>query len=1140
MKRVREDFHTESQRRRTPEVSSPGETNGQPRTIKGGLTTTDALTYLKAVREMFRDNQEKYETFLELMKDFKAQRVTTDGVIERIKVLFKGYTDLLLGFNTFLPKGYRIIVPEEEKPKIRVDFKDAIGFVTKIKARFGSDEHAYKRFLDILNMYRKDRKSISEVYEEVTMLFKGHEDLLVEFVNFLPNCSDIASPSARNAVLRHKGTAIPPMHPVHSDKKIKLRCKIEDHSDDSDQQEDGDENLVACSPGNSLGRDNGGNQDYESGEDADRDTDRTEKGAASGSKDIGNHKNPPSTTKYVGTPINELDLSECTRCTPSYRLLPKDYPVEIPSYRNTLGKKSLNDHLVSVTSGSEDYSFSHMRKNQYEESLFRCEDDRYEMDMLLGCVSSAIKHVEILLEKINDNTISPDTTICIEKYLSAMNLRCIERLYGDNGLDVMDLLKKNMHSALPVILTRLKQKQEEWARCHSDFQKVWAEVYAKNHHKSLDHRSFYFKQQDSKNLSTKCLVAEIKEISEKKHQEDLLQAIAVRPMLTFSPDLEFNYCDTQIHEDLYLLIKYYCEETCTTEQSDRVMKLWITFLEPMFGILLRSQANLAMEDLSNLKNSNQDLHDPCVAVKDSASGSNRKDPKSLKLLNRDNPTVQGSSPGKTVQHDKLQADAAMTNEVIQSSKLVSPRNEQIMEDVMNHKVNEVSVRKREEGELSPTNSCEQGNFKVNGQNGFKPSQRVMDNVRSNKDQQSCDKKGAYCTETGSKSNTQAEDDKNENCHKLSEDNGAASEMPISGTKFGYHEEHNGVVNCNGPLNVAGEEGNGNEGEDGSFAFSDRFLQTVKPVAKHVPLPLQASETGTQNDSRVFYGNDSYYVLFRLHQMLYERIQSAKKNSEKKWKASDNTTPDSYPKFMEALYNLLDGSSDNTKFEDECRAIFGAQSYVLFTLDKLVQKFVKHLHAVAADETDTKLLQLYAYENYRKPGRFLDLVYHENARALLHEANIYRIRYSSAETHLSIELMNSGNIQPEVPGGAMEPGFADYLQNQILTFGNDEEKEKHGLFLKRNKEKFAGLDETSGMPVAMEGLNIINEMECKMTCSSSKVKYVGNTSDLLYRSKQRNPNPKGLRLKKVSEISKERRISRFNIMLNCRLLALPPL
>jgi histone deacetylase complex regulatory component SIN3 len=44
--------------------------------------------------------------------------------------------------------------------------------------------------------------------------------------------------------------------------------------------------------------------------------------------------------------------------------------------RTDLGASVLNDHWVSVTSGSEDYSFKHMRKNQYEESLFRCEDDR--------------------------------------------------------------------------------------------------------------------------------------------------------------------------------------------------------------------------------------------------------------------------------------------------------------------------------------------------------------------------------------------------------------------------------------------------------------------------------------------------------------------------------------------------------------------------------------------------------------------------------------------------------------------------------------------------------------------------------------------------------------------------------------------
>lgn len=93
--------------------------------------------------------------------------------------------------------------------------------------------------------------------------------------------------------------------------------------------------------------------------------------------------------------------------------------------------------------------------------------------------------------------------IIIIYFVTALNLRCIERLYGDHGLDVMDVLRKNASLALPVILTRLKQKQEEWSRCRSDFNKVWAEIYSKNYHKSLDHRSFYFKQQDTKSLSTK-------------------------------------------------------------------------------------------------------------------------------------------------------------------------------------------------------------------------------------------------------------------------------------------------------------------------------------------------------------------------------------------------------------------------------------------------------------------------------------------------------------------------------------------------------------------------------------------------------------------------------------------------------------
>ena len=43
-----------------------------------------------------------------LVQNFKAQAIDTPGVIERVSTLFRGYDKLILGFNTFLPDGYKI------------------------------------------------------------------------------------------------------------------------------------------------------------------------------------------------------------------------------------------------------------------------------------------------------------------------------------------------------------------------------------------------------------------------------------------------------------------------------------------------------------------------------------------------------------------------------------------------------------------------------------------------------------------------------------------------------------------------------------------------------------------------------------------------------------------------------------------------------------------------------------------------------------------------------------------------------------------------------------------------------------------------------------------------------------------------
>ena len=69
--------------------------------------------------------------------------------------------------------------------------------------------------------------------------------------------------------------------------------------------------------------------------------------------------------------------------------------------------------------------------------------------------------------------------------------------------------------------------------------------------------------------------------------------------------------------------------------------------------------------------------------------------------------------------------------------------------------------------------------------------------------------------------------------------------------------------------------------------------------------------------------------------------------------------------MQVLYSLLDGTVDNVKFEDDCRAIIGTQSYVLFTMDKLIFKLVKQV----------RVLKVFLDQVWNKCVRFSKLKYY---------------------------------------------------------------------------------------------------------------------------------------------------------------------
>lgn len=91
-----------------PELQPQSQPQTQNQPQQTGLRVQDALGYLDQVKSEFNDQPLVYNQFLDIMKNFKAQSLDTPGVIAQVSALFRGHTDLIVGFNAFLPPGYRI------------------------------------------------------------------------------------------------------------------------------------------------------------------------------------------------------------------------------------------------------------------------------------------------------------------------------------------------------------------------------------------------------------------------------------------------------------------------------------------------------------------------------------------------------------------------------------------------------------------------------------------------------------------------------------------------------------------------------------------------------------------------------------------------------------------------------------------------------------------------------------------------------------------------------------------------------------------------------------------------------------------------------------------------------------------------
>ncbi|KAE9392487.1 hypothetical protein BT96DRAFT_944593 [Gymnopus androsaceus JB14] len=211
----------------------------------------------------------------------------------------------------------------------------------------------------------------------------------------------------------------------------------------------------------------------------------------------------------------------------SYRKLPESVETQcVATFSTTNGSLIQHGHSIlpptspvssSSSGGNVAYPdpfddptlfWSVSRKNVYEEALHRSEEERHEYDFHIEAISRTITILEPINNKIQQLAPEERGSFRLKPNLGgnakAIHQRVIRKIYGrEVGAEVLVCMQESPAHAIPVVLSRLKQKEEEWKRAQREWNKVWREVDARNYAKSLDHQSVNFKAVDKKALTTK-------------------------------------------------------------------------------------------------------------------------------------------------------------------------------------------------------------------------------------------------------------------------------------------------------------------------------------------------------------------------------------------------------------------------------------------------------------------------------------------------------------------------------------------------------------------------------------------------------------------------------------------------------------
>ncbi|XP_004712105.1 paired amphipathic helix protein Sin3a [Echinops telfairi] len=1032
------------------------------------LKVEDALSYLDQVKLQFGSQPQVYNDFLDIMKEFKSQSIDTPGVISRVSQLFKGHPDLIMGFNTFLPPGYKIEVqtndmvnvttpgqvhqipthgiqpqpqpppqhpsqpsaqstpapaqPAPQPPPAKVskpsqlqahnpanqqtpplppyasprsppvqphtpvtislgtapslqnnqpvEFNHAINYVNKIKNRFQGQPDIYKAFLEILHTYQKEQRNAKEaggnytpalteqeVYAQVARLFKNQEDLLSEFGQFLPdaNSSVLLSKTTAEKVdsVRndHGGTVKKPQLNNKPQRPSQNGCQIRRHSGTGTTPPVKVETLdgvLQCPTSFLLSQCKRlwllrGHLRFH----------RKFPELFNWFKNFLGYKESvhletfPKERATEGIAM-EIDYASCKRLGSSYRALPKSYQQPKCTGRTPLCKEVLNDTWVSFPSWSEDSTFVSSKKTQYEEHIYRCEDERFELDVVLETNLATIRVLEAIQKKLSRLSAEEQAKFRLDNTLGGssevIHRKALQRIYADKAADIIDGLRKNPSIAVPIVLKRLKMKEEEWREAQRGFNKVWREQNEKYYLKSLDHQGINFKQNDTKVLRSKSLLNEIESIYDERQE----QATEENAGVPVGPHLSLVYEDKQILEDAAALIIHHVKRQTGIQKEDKYKIKQI--MHHFIPDLLFAQRG----DLSDVEEEEEEEMDV-----DEATGAAKKH------------NGVGGSPPKS----KL----LFSNTAAQKLKG--------MDEVYNL-------------------------FYVN--NNWYIFMRLHQIL----------------------------------CLRL---------MRICSQAERQIEEEN----------------------------RERVWEHDMP--------------GVRRDK-----SDSPAIQLRLKEPMDVEVE------------------DYYPAFLDMVRSLLDGNIDSSQYEDSLREMFTIHAYIAFTMDKLIQSIVRQLQHIVSDEICVQVTDLYLSENSngatggqlstQTSRNLLESTYQRKAEQLMSDENCFKLVFiqSQDKVQLTIELLDTEEENSDDPVEAER--WSDYVERYMNSDTTSPELREHlaqkPVFLPRNlrrirkcqrgreQQEKEGKDGNSKK--TMENVESLDKLECRFKLNSYKMVYVIKSEDYMYR------------------------------------------